>query len=124
MRKSGPAAAMAVSALSASLIVFGAPLAAAEAPPPTWDPAGIRTLTCDGEEVTAHWARGGVLTTFLVVGTTDVIIPKVVRVTFTPGTDSVTTRAVHGFDVNAVDAAHCSYTDPLGYFIEFWGVRT
>ena len=64
------------------------------------------------------------MTAFMVVDSTDVIVPKLVRVTFAPGQEPVITRMVRGFNVNAVDAVHCSYTDPKGYVIDFWGVRT
>lgn len=122
--KTHVAAGVAAAALSAALMALSAPLAAAEAPPSPWDPAGRRILSCDGETVTAYWAQGGALTSFLVVGSTDVIIPKLVKVTFAPDEDPVVTRRVNGFGVNAVDSVHCHYTDPQGWFIEFWGVRT
>jgi hypothetical protein len=35
----------------------------------------------------------------------------------------VQTREVPGFKKNKV-AVHCFYTDPQGYFIDFWGIRT
>jgi len=64
------------------------------------------------------------MTAFMVVGSTDVILPKLVEVTFAPGEDPVLTRAVRGFKKNNVDAVRCSYTDPQGYFIDIWGIRT
>jgi hypothetical protein len=83
-----------------------------------------RILTCGGEQVVTYLSRGGFGTPYHVVGSTDVIIPKIVTVIF-PGSDEpVTTLYVPGFDQSQAGTVKCSYTDPRGLQISFIGIRT
>jgi len=95
--------------------------AGADAPPPSW--ANERTLACDGQIVSTYLTPGGFGTPFAVVGTNQVIIPKHVEVVFVAGTDPVVTVDVPGFDSARGDAVHCTYVDPVGLAVDFWGLR-
>ena len=114
---SGVAAAMA-----AILLAAGGPASAAS-PPPSWDNG--RLLNCgDGEMVEAFFTPGGVFTSFHVVDSTDVIVPKHVEVVGLPGeTGPVVTLDVPGFARNNRDTVTCTYTDPAGLGITLIGVR-
>ena len=115
---------------AAGLIAAGALLgqgtaatsAAAESPPPSWD--NERVLTCDGQTVVTYLTPAGFGTPFHVVDSSDVIIPKHVVVIFAPGTDPVVTLDVPGFDATRHDAVHCTYVDPVGLAVDFWGLRS
>lgn len=120
MRTSRAAALMAATAVVASVSALGSGSAAADAPPPTWDPARNRTLTCDTGTVEGQWARGGPFTAFLVKDSTDVIVVKWAVVRFPDGR-VYTPVAVPGFDVSQAEM-HCTYTDPAGLDIELWGL--
>jgi hypothetical protein len=91
----------------------------ATAPPPSW--TNLRTIVCDGVELTAYLGPPGFGTPFNLVGSTDVIIPKHVEVTFEGQT--FVTRDVPGFDPSRADVVYCQYTDPVGLFVEFLGIR-
>ena len=52
--------------------------ASAESPPASW--ADVRTMNCDGVIVEAAFTPGGVFTSFHVLGSSDVIVPKRVQV--------------------------------------------
>jgi hypothetical protein len=105
--------------LTAGLLMPSA--ASATAPPPKWD--NQRTLDCGGTTVEAQFTPGGPFTSFHVVGSTDVIIPKHIEVVFPGTTTSVTTLHVPGFDKNRVTTVVCSYMDPAGLAVELTGIR-
>ena len=112
--------ALAVStAFGALAVTAGA--AAADSPPDSW--TNVRTLDCDGQSVVAAFPNGGPLTSFHVVGSTDVLVPKRVDVVFPGATEAVTTLLVAGFETNGQDLVHCTYTDPAGRFIELLALR-
>ena len=100
-------------------LAFGTAAAQATSPPDSW--TNLRVLECDGVQVTTYLAPPGFGTPFNVVGSTDVIIPMVVQVTFNGQT--FTTRSVPGFDPNRKDVVYCEYLDPVGAFIQFLGIR-
>jgi hypothetical protein len=95
--------------------------ATADSPPDSW--TTLRTLDCDGETVVAAFANGGPLTSFHLVGSPEVLVPKRVQVVFPGTTEPVTTLLVPGFDKNAKDVVHCTYTDPAGRFIDLLALR-
>jgi hypothetical protein len=83
-----------------------------------------RILTCGGEQVVTYLSGGGFGTPYHVVGSTEVIVPKIVTVIFPGSDDPVTTLYVPGFDVNQAGTVNCSYTDPQGLKISVIGLRT
>jgi len=97
-------------------------VAFADSPPSSW--VNLRTLTCDGATVQAAFAPGGVFTSFHVIGSSDVIVPKHVEVVFPGTTESVTTLDVPGFDSNSRAVTTCHYVDPAGLAVTLVGVRT
>lgn len=104
-------------------LMIGLPgAAAADSPPPGWD--DVRVLDCGGTQVTAAFTPGGVFTSFHVVGSDDVIVPKHVEVVQPGQTEPITTLHVRGFDRNQRDTVVCSYTDPDGLAVTLVGVRT
>ena len=107
-------------ALFGLAIALTAGAAQATSPPPSW--TNLRVITCDGEVLTTYLAPPGFGTPFNIVGSTDVIIPKFVQVTAPDGMTFVT-RSVPGFDPDGPDVVECSYVDPVGFFIEFLGIR-
>ena len=113
---------LAVAALVAGGAVLAAPAASADSPPPSWTKE--RVMTCDGEPVTTYLTPAGFGTPFHVVGSTDVIVPKHVEVTPSPGAGPYVTIDVPGFDRDRAVATHCSYTDPDGWVVDFWGLRS
>lgn len=62
-------------------------------------------------------------TPFNVVDSTDVIIPKLVQVVLPDGQGPVVTLNVPGFDPSRKSTVHCTYVDPVGLEVEFWGLR-
>lgn len=101
---------------------FGAvPPASADAPPPVW--TNERILDCDGEIVHTYLAPPGFGTPFNVVDSTEVIIPKLVKVVLPNGQGPFVTMNVPGFDPARKSTVHCSYVDPIGLQVEFWGLR-
>ena len=84
----------------------------------------MRTLTCDGATVRAAFTPGGVFTSFHVLGTSDVIVPKHVEVVFPGSTEPVTTLDVPGFDSNSRDVVACEYVDPAGLAVTIVGIRS
>ena len=113
---------LAATILACVAALVAAPSATADAPAPSW--SNERILTCDGETVHTFLTPAGFGTPFNVVGETDVIIPKYVEVVFTPGTSPVVTLQVPGFDRTAERAVHCTYVDPVGLAVDFWGLRS
>jgi hypothetical protein len=111
-----------VMAAAAALVVGTPAVAHPDSPPAQWD--NLRILDCAGVPVEAHFTPGGVFTSFHVVGSSDVIIPKHVEVVFPGETTPVTTLHVRGFDVNARDVVVCNYIDPAGLAVEITGIRT
>ena len=97
-------------------------VAFADSPPPSW--TNLRTMNCDGITVEAAFAPGGVFTSFHVVGSSDVIVPKHVEVIFPGTTDSVTTLDVPGFSTNGRETVTCRYVDPAGLAVTIVGIRT
>lgn len=96
--------------------------ASADSPPSSW--TNVRTMTCDGATVEAAFSPGGVFTSFHVLRSSDVIVPKHVEVVF-PGTvQPVTTLDVPGFDNNKRDVVTCQYTDPAGLLVTIVGIRS
>ena len=115
------AAALAALALQALIIgLLAAPAVAAD-PPASW--SNERLLTCDGQTLIAYLTPAGFGSAFHVSGSTDVIKPKHVEVTFPGQTDPVVTVNVPGFDANNVTLVHCTYTDPAGLFVDLVGVH-
>ena len=108
--------------LTASAIAAAPAVASAGSPPPSW--TNLRTMTCDGVTVEAAFAPGGVFTSFHVVGSSDVIVPKHVEVVFPGTTQPVTTLDVPGFDNNNRDVVTCQYVDPAGLAVTIVGVHT
>jgi len=97
-------------------------VAYADSPPSSW--TNLRTMSCDGSTVQAAFAPGGVFTSFHVIGSSDVIVPKHVEVVFPGTTESVTTLDVPGFDSNSRAVTTCHYVDPAGLAVTLVGVRT
>lgn len=110
-----------VAAAIAAVLLGAAGPASASSPPPTWENG--RVLDCEGETVEAFFTPGGVFTSFHVVDSTDVIVPKHVEVVFPGETDPVVTLHVSGFDKNNRSTVTCTYTDPAGLAITLIGVR-
>jgi hypothetical protein len=90
-------------------------------PPASW--TNQRVLDCDGATVAASLTPAGFGGSFHVVGSTDVIKEKHVEVVFPETTERVTTLDVPGFNRNGQDVVHCTYTDPDGLFVDFFGLR-
>jgi len=116
------ARATAVLAASGGLMLAGPGGAAADSPPPQWE--NVRVLDCEGTTVEAAFTPGGVFTSFHVIGSSDVIVPKRVEVVFPGQNEPVTTLDVPGFAKNARDTVVCTYTDPAGLAITVVGIRT
>jgi len=112
----------AVVTLTACGIAAAPTLAFAASPPPSW--VNLRTLNCDGSTVEAAFAPGGVFTSFHVLGSSDVIVPKHVEVVFPGTTESVTTLHVPGFDASNRAVMTCEYVDPAGLAVTIVGIRT
>ncbi|MFK5633718.1 hypothetical protein [Ornithinimicrobium sp. LYQ103] len=110
----GTAVAMAASA------GLAAPAAAAD-PPDRW--ANERVLNCDGEVVNTYLTPAGFGPPFHVVGSRDVIVPKYVSIYLADGSGPFVTVDVPGFDVDGSAVVHCTYVDPIGLSVEFWGLR-
>lgn len=108
--------------LAACGMALAPAVAFADSPPSSW--VNLRTLTCDGATVQAAFAPGGVFTSFHVIGSSDVIVPKHVEVVFPGTTESVTTLDVPGFDSSSRDVTTCHYVDPAGLAVTLVGVRT
>ena len=121
MNASRLAALVGVTALVSSVTTLGVGPASADAPPPAWG-TDDRTLTCGSETVFAQWSRGGPLTVLLIQGSTDVIVPKLVKVTPDGATQPTTTLRVPGFDPD--NLTYCEFTDPAKRFVQVWGIRT
>lgn len=113
---------LALAALLTAAAALGASAAAADSPPPSW--TNERVLTCDGQTVTTYLTPAGFGTPFHVVGSPDVIVPKYVEVILPGGTDPIVTVDVPGFNANREDATHCTYVDPVGLAVDFWGLRS
>jgi hypothetical protein len=96
--------------------------AAADSPPASW--TNVRTMTCDGATVDAAFTPGGVFTSFHVLGSSDVIVPKRVEVVPPGGSQSITTLDVPGFDRNSRDVVTCQYVDPAGLAVTITGIRS
>ena len=110
-------------ALTAAFGVAATPaVSSADSPPSSW--TNLRTMNCDGVTVQAAFAPGGVFTSFHIIGSSDVIVPKHVEVVFPGTTEPVTTRDVPGFDTNGVAVTTCQYVDPAGLAVTIIGVRT
>ena len=96
--------------------------AGADSPPPSWQ--NERILDCGGGmRVDAFLTPAGFGSAFHVVGSSDVIKPKHVEVVFPGTTAPVTTYDVPGFTRNAAGTVHCTYTDPAGLYVDFYGLR-
>ena len=96
--------------------------ASAESPPASW--TNVRTMNCDGEIVVAAFTPGGVFTSFHVLESSEVIVPKRVQVVL-PGTSQpLTTLNVPGFDNNSRDVVTCRYVDPAGSAVTIVGIRS
>ena len=109
-------------AASAACAVSAAPAVAwADSPPSSW--TNLRTMSCDGATVVAAFAPGGVFTSFHVVGSSDVIVPKHVEVVFPGTTESVTSLDVPGFSKNSRDVTTCQYVDTQGLAVTIIGVH-
>jgi len=110
-----------MTALACIGVISAPSVAYADSPPSSW--TNLRTMNCDGTTIQAAFAPGGVFTSFHVIGSSDVIVPKHVEVVF-PGTiDSVTTLDVPGFSKNQRDVVTCRYVDPAGLAVTIVGVR-
>ncbi len=81
-------------------------------------------MICDGATVEAAFAPGGVFTSFHVLGSSDVIVPKRVEVVLPGTTEPVTTLLVPGFERNRRDLVDCHYVDPAGVAVTIVGIRT
>lgn len=112
----------AVVTVTACAVAASAAPASAESPPSSW--TTVRTLSCDGTTVVAAFAPGGVFTSFHVLGSSDVIVPKHVEVVFPGSTQPVTTLDVPGFDSNSRAVVTCQYVDPAGLAVTIVGIRS
>ena len=112
----------AVVTVSACALAAPPALASADSPPSSW--TTLRTLSCDGATVLAAFAPGGVFTSFHILGSSDVIVPKHVEVVFPGATQPVTTLDVPGFDNNSRDVVTCHYVDPAGLAVTIVGIRS
>lgn len=112
----------AVATVTACLVAAAPAIASAGSPPSSW--SDLRTLSCDGTSVEAAFTPGGVFTSFHVVDSSDVIVPKHVEVVFPGTTEAVTTLDVPGFDANSRDVVTCRYTDPAGLAVTIVGLRS
>jgi hypothetical protein len=122
MNKTGTFVKTVVASLAACGMVAVPTVASADSPPSKW--TNLRSLNCDGAIVEAAFAPGGVFTSFHVVGSSDVIVPKHVEVVLPGTTEPVTTLHVPGFDKNNRDVVTCRYVDPAGLNVTIVGVRT
>ncbi|MDB5875927.1 MAG: hypothetical protein JWQ07_5369 [Ramlibacter sp.] len=112
----------AVVALTTCAVAAVPAVASAGSPPSSW--TNLRTMSCDGATVEAAFAPGGVFTSFHVLGSSDVIVPKHVEVVFPGTTQPVTTLDVPGFDNNKRGVVTCQYVDPAGLAVTIVGIRT
>lgn len=112
----------AVVTLTACGVAAAPSVAFADSPPSCWK--NLRAMNCDGATVEAAFAPGGVFTSFHLLGSSDVIVPKRVEVVFPGTTEPVTTLLVPGFDNNKRDVVTCQYVDPAGLAVTIVGVRT
>ena len=110
-------------AVALATCAFAAPagLAAADSPPESW--TNVRTMSCDGTTVVAAFTPGGVFTSFHVVGSSDVIVPKHVEVVRPGTTEPITTLHVPGFDKFNKPVVTCEYVDPAGLAVTIVGSR-
>lgn len=108
--------------VAAGAVVAAPGSASAESPPASW--TNVRTMSCDGATVVAAFTPGGVFTSFHVIGSSDVIVPKRVQVVLPGTTQPVTTLSVPGFDNNNRDVVTCQYVDPAGLAVTVVGVRS
>jgi len=112
----------AVVAAAAGALVAATGSALAESPPASW--TNVRTMNCDGVTVEAAFTPGGVFTSFHILGSSDVIVPKRVQVVL-PGTSQpITTLDVPGFGNNSRDVVTCRYVDPAGLAVTIVGIRS
>jgi len=112
----------AVVAAAAGALVAATGSASADSPPASW--TNVRTMNCDGVTVEAAFTPGGVFTSFHVLGSSDVIVPKRVQVVL-PGTSQpITTLDVPGFGNNSRDVVTCRYVDPAGLAVTIVGIRS
>jgi hypothetical protein len=106
-------------AATASLLAVASP-AQATSPPPKW--TNLRVLDCGPDGVlTTYLAPPGIGSSFNVVDSTEVLHPVKLVVTGTVNGqvyDHVTTLDTPGFDHNNAATVHCTYTDPVGLFVE------
>lgn len=116
-----PTRLLAAATLALAVASLGAPAAFADAPPASW--TNERVLTCDGQAVHTYLTPAGFGTPFHVVDSTDVIIPKYVEVVFPDDPETYVTLHVPGFNHERPGATHCTYKDPAGLQVDFWGVR-
>jgi hypothetical protein len=107
---------IATSALAATTAV-----ASADSPPSSW--TNLRTMTCDGVSVEAAFAPGGVFTSFHVIGSSDVIVPKYVEVVLPGTTQPITSLDVPGFHKNNREVVTCHYVDPAGLAVTIVGIH-
>ena len=122
MDRTGAFTRTAVVSVSACAVAMAPAAASADSPPSSW--TNLRTMSCDGTTVEAAFAPGGVFTSFHVVGSSDVIVPKHVEVVFPGTTEPVTTLHVPGFDRNKRDVSTCQYVDPDGLAVTIIGIHT
>jgi hypothetical protein len=112
----------AVVTMTACALAAPAGVAAADSPPESW--TNVRTMSCDGTTVVAAFTPGGVFTSFHVVGSSDVIVPKHVEVVLPGTTQPITTLDVPGFDTNNKAVVTCQYVDPAGLAVTIVGLRS
>ena len=111
-----------VVAAAAGTLAAATGSASADSPPASW--TNVRTMNCDGVTVEAAFTPGGVFTSFHVLESSDVIVPKRVQVV-RPGTSQpLTTLDVPGFGINSRDVVTCRYVDPAGLAVTIVGIRS
>ena len=112
----------AVVTLTACGVAAAPGVALADSPPSSW--TDLRILNCDGATVEAAFTPGGVFTSFHLLGSSGVIVPKHVEVVFPGTSEHVTTLHVPGFDKNRREVTTCQYVDPAGLAVMIVGIRT
>ena len=122
MGRTGAFAKIAVVTVTACGMATAPTVAFADSPPPSW--VNLRTLNCDGAIVEAAFAPGGVFTSFHILGSSDVVVPKHVEVVFPGTTEPVTTLDVAGLDTSSRAVVTCQYVDPAGLAVTIVGIRT
>src|SRR3954466_953763 len=122
MTRSTTAVKSVVTTLAACAMAAAPGVASADSPPSSW--TNLRTLNCNGVPVEAAFAPGGVFTSFHLVGSSDVIVPKHVEVVFPGTTEPVTTLDVPGFANNNRSVVTCHYVDPAGLAVTIIGIHT